>query len=459
MDIDSNTLTPDDASEIIIQSKKNKHKNVLSKRLIAIVISIMLAVAILSSLAIYYFTVNSLTCEKEQELASVSVMVATNIDLKHPGDYTLLGDETYRLFKGETDITNLYGLVNEPSDLTGLDISLVYQDTRILTTISDSNGKLATGLGLAAQITNALPSSSNGLFFKNTLINGDDYYTYYYPLYNSDGSFVGAIECCSPHSSILPVVRKNITIFNLILLVAAVVLILLISNFFKGVSKSISKLLDFTQDAASGNDSALLDASLLRRKDEFGTIATAVLEMHRSMRDMMDKDALTKLYNRRSANRKLDMIMSHYATNGTPYSIAIGDIDFFKKVNDTYGHDGGDVVLQAVATILQANMKKKGFVARWGGEEFLLAFDKTDLETATGYLEQILDEIRALTIDYEGREIKITMSFGVACNPELNKDDIICEADKHLYYSKENGRNRITAALPEASDDTSAAQE
>jgi len=444
-----NILLSDDHSELIEFSKKTKRGNAISKNLMTIIIVVMVLLAILSSLAIYQLTYNAFLKEKEKELASVSMLTATNIDVKIPGDYSLQGDSAFRLFKGETDITTMSGLISETADLTGLDLSLIYLDTRILTTVTDPSGKLVTGLGIAPQVASVLNSSGKGVFFPKTLINKEGYFSYYYPLYNSDGTMVGAIECCSPHSTVMPLISRNLLITNLIILAAAIILIITLQRFMKGIYKSIEKLLDFTRDAASGNDSAILDTSLLHRKDEFGTIATGVLEMHRAMRDMMDKDALTKLYNRRSANRKLDIIISHYTTNGTTYSVAIGDIDFFKKVNDTYGHDGGDIVLQAVATILQSNMKKKGFVARWGGEEFLLAFDKTDLETAEKHLEDILNEIRALTIDYEGREIKITMSFGVACNPELSKDEIICQADKYLYYSKENGRNRITSALPE----------
>lgn len=444
---------PEGQSELIITSKKHKHKNAISKKLIAIIIAIMLGLAISSSLAIYFFTSKTILREKEQELAAISMLTATNIDVKIPGDYTLQGDTSYRLYKGDTDITTMLGLISDNADLLNVEISLIYSDTRILTTITDSNGKSVTGLGLAPQINSALAGSNKGIFFENTLINTDEYFSYYYPLYNSDGSYAGAIECCSPLKTIMPTIRNNIIVFNAILLAATIILLLLIYNFNLEVNKSIFKLLSFTQDAASGNDAALLDASLLRRKDEFGTIATAVLDMHRSMRDMMDKDPLTKLYNRRSANRKLDMIMSHYQSNGTSYSVAIGDIDFFKKVNDTYGHDGGDIVLQAVATILQDHMKKNGFVARWGGEEFLFAFDKTDLATAEIIINDILDDIRALTIDYEGREIKVTMSFGVACDPELNKDEIIGLADERLYYAKENGRNRVVTALPDDSSE------
>jgi diguanylate cyclase (GGDEF)-like protein len=167
---------------------------------------------------------------------------------------------------------------------------------------------------------------------------------------------------------------------------------------------------------------------------------------------MMDKDALTKLYNRRSANRKLDLIRSHFENDGTPYSVAIGDIDFFKKVNDTYGHDAGDLILQTISNILQKHLKPLGFVARWGGEEFLMVFDKLGIEASEKVLWTILEEIRATEVVYNDTVIMVTMSFGVACQPELPQDDLIKIADERLYYAKESGRNRVVSFIPNESD-------
>lgn len=429
-----------------------RKKKSTSQKLLAIVIIPMLLLAIVCGAFCYYLTSHSLFAQKEAELSSVAALTALEIDTEYPGDYSLDGDKSIRLFKGDTDITEKYELVDRISELTKLEVSLIYSDTRILTTLPDVTGSgrmRATGLGVASQVVSALKSTNSGLFYKNTKINKTVCFSYYYPLENMDGQRIGAIEVCSPYSTISPLIIKTTLPVVIAILLLMALLVVLVRRYGASNNAAIGKLLAFTKDAASGNDSASLDMSIMKQNDEFGEIAGSVLEMHRSLRDMMDKDALTKLYNRRSASRKLDRIRSHYTTNGATYSVSIGDIDFFKRVNDTYGHDAGDAVLQTVATILQKHMKDHGFVARWGGEEFLLVFDRTELASAVTKLETILKEVRELSLEYEGRIIKVTMSFGVACKPEATQDELVKLADECLYYAKEHGRNRIVSELPE----------
>ena len=121
----------------------------------------------------------------------------------------------------------------------------------------------------------------------------------------------------------------------------------------------------------------------------------------------------------------------------------LGDIDFFKKVNDTYGHECGDIVLSEVATILNKNMRNQGFVARWGGEEFLLVFENCNLDEAVNKLEHILDEIRKKEISYKDEIVRITMTFGICQGSTDDMDDVIRMADSKLYEGKAGGRNQI----------------
>ncbi|MBR1860823.1 MAG: diguanylate cyclase [Lachnospiraceae bacterium] len=425
-----------------------KVKNGISQKLLVIVIIPMLLLTAVATIIGYNLTLSALTEQLKKELTTAAAMTGLTIDTLVPGDYSLTGDESLSLYKGETDITRRYELVDTVGEATGLELSLIYRDTRILTTIRDREGLRVVGTGLADQVKSKINVSPDGLFYDKTLINRENYFSYYYPLYNSDGTFTGAIEVCSPYSPVASLAWRSVLITSGLILAVMVLLIVLIFNHNKSSNIAIEKLLKFTKLASSGNDSAELDSSVISRDDELGSIGTSVLEMHRSMRDMMDKDALTKLFNRRSANRKLDLIRSHYEKDGKPYSVAIGDIDFFKKVNDTYGHDAGDLVLVTVANLLQKHLKPLGFVARWGGEEFLMVFDKLDLAPSEKELWNILEEMRATEIDYDGTILKVTMSFGVVCAPELPQDDLIKLADEHLYYAKESGRNRVTAFIP-----------
>lgn len=156
-------------------------------------------------------------------------------------------------------------------------------------------------------------------------------------------------------------------------------------------------------------------------------------------------DALTGLWNRRSMWEYIRAVEYDYEVGNAGFvSIAIADIDFFKRINDTYGHDAGDEVLKAVAELFMDKMKTYGRVCRWGGEEFLFVFYGRNGDAAYDVLQEIYDEIHRLTVSYENEEIRITMTFGLE---EYDKNDgmemAIRRADEKLYQGKETGRDKI----------------
>ena len=119
-------------------------------------------------------------------------------------------------------------------------------------------------------------------------------------------------------------------------------------------------------------------------------------------------------------------------------------MDGLKTINDTYGHDAGDIVLKEIASIIKKKMKGQGFVARWGGEEFMLGFENKNKEKAKKVLDAIVTEIRNTTIDYNGTVIDVTMTFGlVAGNEAKTAEELFKIADNRLYIGKNNGRNQI----------------
>ena len=156
-------------------------------------------------------------------------------------------------------------------------------------------------------------------------------------------------------------------------------------------------------------------------------------------------DPLTGLWNRRSMVQYIEKLIKEYEEgNGNIFSISIGDIDFFKKVNDTYGHDCGDVILKQMTHIFEAYMEDKGSIARWGGEEFLFVFPRCNGDDAYMFLQEISKKIRGMRIEYEGKTVSITMTFGLTeFDITEGVDGTIREADKKLYQGKETGRNRI----------------
>lgn len=150
-------------------------------------------------------------------------------------------------------------------------------------------------------------------------------------------------------------------------------------------------------------------------------------------------DMLTKLCNRRRFAAKL----KQYGLSGKPYCVILGDIDNFKSVNDSYGHECGDVVLSATAGILLKNLPDQAVPCRWGGEEFLILLygDKTN---AAAVMDQIRRLIEENTITYQGKTLRITMTFGIAADDEReNPDKLITLADERMYRGKKSGKNRI----------------
>ncbi len=124
----------------------------------------------------------------------------------------------------------------------------------------------------------------------------------------------------------------------------------------------------------------------------------------------------------------------------------MGDIDFFKKINDKYGHPAGDYVIKTVAEIMKSGFRKTDVVCRYGGEEFLILLPASDLEGAAVAAEKVRQSIESYRFEFEGQHIPVTMSMGVGqymVGKEFGKD-LISRADTALYSSKQNGRNKVT---------------
>ena len=195
-----------------------------------------------------------------------------------------------------------------------------------------------------------------------------------------------------------------------------------------------------------------------KRNDEIGETGAAVVKMRDVLRVMVEKDPLTLLYNRRYGTGRMKNVQASFLRTGQPFAMAIGDIDFFKKVNDTYGHDAGDEILKFVAEELRKMMLGCGFAVRWGGEEFLLIFETADVNTARGKIETLLEKLRNSTISYADYNINVTMTMGlVAGNADLDVNDLIKRADAGLYYGKEHGRNQLVLCDELTDEDLAAA--
>lgn len=179
----------------------------------------------------------------------------------------------------------------------------------------------------------------------------------------------------------------------------------------------------------------------LRTRD-YAALALA----ERTMSKMAHHDALTGLANRRHLNEHLGHHLAA-VSRGSQFTVVLVDVDHFKSVNDTHGHDVGDLVLKRVAAILQKGARESDIVGRWGGEEFLVLCPQTETEGGRLLAERLADMLRAEAIDKVGRQ---TASFGVAqAGPGETLEPLLARADAALYTAKKSGRDRVcVTALP-----------
>ncbi|WP_407310081.1 GGDEF domain-containing protein [Desulfosporosinus sp. SB140] len=158
-------------------------------------------------------------------------------------------------------------------------------------------------------------------------------------------------------------------------------------------------------------------------------------------------DPLTGLYNRRFIMEKIESEYINSKKNTKKFSLIIADIDYFKKINDTFGHDCGDHVLKVISNSLKDAVREHDFVSRWGGEEFLFLLPETEIEGAHILVARVKKIIEEQIIEYNGVQVSITMTFGVTESQDYEMiEDIIKKADNALYVGKSRGRNCIILA-------------
>lgn len=165
-------------------------------------------------------------------------------------------------------------------------------------------------------------------------------------------------------------------------------------------------------------------------------------------RKEMALDGLTRLYNRASLDEHMDSVASIAVLSGRAACLLMIDIDHFKKVNDTWGHQAGDAVLRAVADMLVKSFPRKSdFVGRYGGEEFAVVLGEDGAATAHMLSERLLERIHGMALAWEDTEIRVTVSIGIApFHEDGSVKDWIERADKALYQAKSEGRDRIIEA-------------
>ncbi len=161
---------------------------------------------------------------------------------------------------------------------------------------------------------------------------------------------------------------------------------------------------------------------------------------------LVSTDALTGLYNFRHFETVLQAEMDRSKRSGIPTSLVLVDADHFKAVNDTYGHETGNLALQHLANILRGEVRTTDIVCRYGGEEFAMIFPETHLNLAVKVADRIREQIARRPVVVDDSEIRLTVSMGASVYMKtsvLDHNDFVASVDKYLYEAKQSGRNCI----------------
>jgi len=173
-----------------------------------------------------------------------------------------------------------------------------------------------------------------------------------------------------------------------------------------------------------------------------------LLALTRRLEEISVTDSLTGVYNRRHMAVTLQQAFDHAIRYQRPLSLTIVDVDFFKRINDSMGHQAGDEVLAEVARRFGGSIRSSDYVARYGGEEFLILLPETRFEEALTFAEKLRNAIASHPVVTSAGEIQVTVSVGTASLPHTefeSPEGMLSAADRALYRAKNNGRNRVEA--------------
>lgn len=183
---------------------------------------------------------------------------------------------------------------------------------------------------------------------------------------------------------------------------------------------------------------------LKKIREELGNKNKMLEESQVKLEHLATTDELTGLLNRREIKRLMEYEKNRFDRNGKDFSIILGDIDFFKKVNDNYGHDCGDYILKEVSEIITETIRKQDYLCRWGGEEMLILMPESGGKEALAAAERIRKDIESAVFRYNSKVINVTITLGIAVfSGEGTIEKLIDNADKAMYKGKTSGRNQV----------------
>jgi diguanylate cyclase (GGDEF)-like protein len=203
----------------------------------------------------------------------------------------------------------------------------------------------------------------------------------------------------------------------------------------------------FTIAVALEENTQLLSKDLKGHNNDVNELITRVHKLEKELeaaKKESKEDFLTKLYNKRALDEFMELKEAEFKRYGRNFSIVMFDIDHFKNVNDTFGHEAGDAVLSAFAKILKKECRNVDVVGRFGGEEFLALLSETDTQGGVIFAQKVRKHVQKARFMYKGKRIQVTVSCGVSERAKhISLKATLNSADEYLYKAKRDGRNRV----------------
>lgn len=409
----------------------------IRKKILPIVIIPVVILSCLSTMIGVTLFYGFYTQSIRSELISTTDTLIDCLNFAISGDYRY---ENGMLLKGDLNITDSTMLLQIKKQ-SGIDITFFWNDVRIMTTIEDRYGISAVGTKADSRVADVVLKEGKSFSSKKLVINDQKYIGYYVPLENVGGEIVGMVFAGKQKDLVYQKIIEVVLWFAAFSVITVAISIFITLKFTSSMISDIDSINRFLKAISEGNLRAVLGNRIVNRNDEIGSIGVYAIKMRDNLQKLIERDSLTNLYNRRSCHNMLQSMVQKAQMN----CVVMCDIDFFKKVNDTYGHAAGDYVLREVSALIKKNVHGCGFASRWGGEEFLLVYMlgfRDTVEKTTQLQQSILEH----EFVYEGTKMNITMTFGVADGTgDAHYEKVIQRADELLYVGKNNGRNQVVA--------------
>lgn len=388
-------------------------------------------------------TESSVYQEVESGLENVAQMTMYLYEETYPGDYAY-DSASKTLYKGGKKVEGASKFLEHYKECSGTDVTIFYKDVRVITTIKDKNGDPIVGTRINSIVKKEVYEGRQAHFYSKSTIENENYFSYYCPLFDENDQCVGMVFAGKPSDYVDWIVWKSVVPILLLVLLSMIILIFVIWNYADHLKRAFRQLQRFLGNVEEGDFTVELSEMLTKRKDEIGQMAGTAVRMQHSLRDLVQRDSLTGLYNRHYGEIWMKQVKEEARDTGEPFSIAIADIDFFKKFNDCYGHDCGDMVLRKVSELLQTQVGRQGYVSRWGGEEFLIIFKRFTLEESVNFAEEIREKLHRTELRYHNDGFHVTLTIGVAAgDSEKSIESMVKCADCALYEGKRNGRDQV----------------